>query len=491
MEDDGAISRQTPSPSSAILTFVPDKDVKEIVTRPQVDNIITSSAEKQMVLRDRRSVIQDSSPYRRRRLSVVLEHSTLSTVKGGELNKVPIDELEADSAEMFAKSDSDIPFPGLADKKACVSENKMDAQSPDTKHESGTSELASEPDNECLETSECIDPVKYGSGTRTPDTSTFTDKSENESKISGGNDNIIIKGIQGTSEPLHESKEESTPSKKFSVIVTTVSKPSLPNSQFSQSISAISNTEVSSTLLVKKDVRNPALKDNEPVVSSSGAVCLSINSTKSESRICQEVSDAKEVEQPVFRLGQEGNYSSYVNQFRTNTLALNKQQQMEQRDKKRSVSHKFSLNEFKWHGDTCGTKEVILNTLRFSVVGLENAIPSAFMHPSWPVQRSTWVRAVHMSKTPKEFAAALSFLESSIRPICYLSVWNDSVGHVELRRVISEARHTGIKKKDHKEEEEESELDRKGFGKCCYCYFYCYCYSTTANVQINIIPFNV
>lgn len=462
VEDDVAISRQTPSPSSAILTFVPDKDVKEIVTRPQVDNTITSSAEKQMVLRDRRSVIQDSSPYRRRRLSVVLEHSTLSTVKGGELNKVPIDELEADSAEMFAKSDSDIPC-GLADKKACVSENKMDAQSPDTKHESGTSELASEPDNECLETSECIDPVKYGSGTRTPDTSTFTDKSENESKISGGNDNIIIKGIQGTSEPLHESKEESTPSKKFSVIVTTVSKPSLPNSQFSQSKSAISNTEVSSTLSVKKDVRNPALKDNEPVVSSSGAVCLSINSTKSESRVCQEVSDAKEVEQPVFRLGQEGNYSSYVNQFRTNTLALNKQQQMEQRDKKRSVSHKFSLNEFKWHGDTCGTKEVILNTLRFSVVGLENAIPSAFMHPSWPVQRSTWVRAVHMSKTPKEFAAALSFLESSIRPICYLSVWNDSVGHVELRRVISEARHTGIKKKDHKEEEEESELDRKGF----------------------------
>ena len=69
-----------------------------------------------------------------------------------------------------------------------------------------------------------------------------------------------------------------------------------------------------------------------------------------------------------------------------------------------------------------------------------------------------------MSKTPQEFAAALSFLQSSIRPICYLNVWNDAVGHVELHRVVSEARQTGPKKKDHKEDEEEPELESKGFG---------------------------
>ena len=272
----------------------------------------------------------------------------------------------------------------------------------------------------------------------------FTGKSESEAQLSPASD-IITKEIP-------ESSEEG---KKCS---GTASSSSLTNIQ---SKNAVIKTEVSSSLPVKNAISTPSLKDS--------TVDPSKPDVKKESTSIDTV--AKEVvEKPVFKLGQEGNYSSYVNQFTSNTLALNKQQQVDQRDKKRSVSHKFSLNEFKWHGDTCGSKEVILNTLRFSIVGVENSIPSAFMHPSWPVQRSTWVKAVHMSKTPKEFAAALSFLESSIRPICYLSVWNDAVGHVELRRVMSESRQAGIKKKDHREEEEEPELDPKGFGKWYFCY---------------------
>ena len=237
-------------------------------------------------------------------------------------------------------------------------------------------------------------------------------------------------------------------------------------------------TEVPSSSLVNSSVALPAsttsgMNDTKPVtVSSSGTASHQQSSVVVTSAAGNSVPTAKQaVVEPVFRLGSEANYSSYVNQFASNPLALTKQQQLEQRDKKRSVTHKFSLNEFKWHGDVCGSKEVILNTLRFSIVSLENSIASSFMHPTWTVQRSTWIKAVHLSKTPQEFAAALSCLESSIRPICYLSVWNDAVGHVELHRVMSEARQVGTKKKDHKEEEEEPELENKGFGKWTSFYF--------------------
>ena len=49
-------------------------------------------------------------------------------------------------------------------------------------------------------------------------------------------------------------------------------------------------------------------------------------------------------------LGQEGNYKLYKNQYTTNSLALNKHQHNEERDRKRYLSHKFSLtpaSEFK------------------------------------------------------------------------------------------------------------------------------------------------
>lgn len=49
----------------------------------------------------------------------------------------------------------------------------------------------------------------------------------------------------------------------------------------------------------------------------------------------------------------ENGFKTYVNQYSTNIAALNKQQRNEERDKKRHLSHKFSLtqaSEFKWAG---------------------------------------------------------------------------------------------------------------------------------------------
>lgn len=62
----------------------------------------------------------------------------------------------------------------------------------------------------------------------------------------------------------------------------------------------------------------------------------------------------------LYKLGMEGNFRAYVNQFATNVIALNKPQRNEERDKKRHLSHKFSLttaSEFKWIGGEFGRVE--------------------------------------------------------------------------------------------------------------------------------------
>lgn len=396
--------------------------MKKIVTRPQVENTSSPSAEKQMVLRDRRAAGQDS-PYSRKK--PVMLHDD---VKDGDVKSV-------DGAQPTSSLDA-----ALVKEE---SHGKDSAQVPRKEEEEGTTEMCA------------------------------VEEAGKESTIPSEIESVLKKGQISTG-----ASTDSTISDKLTVENTSskneTDEPKITVSQNGISAQASSiKTELPSLSSANSSMALPAstaagVKDSKPViVSSSGTASHQQPSALEASTAGNSVPSAKDaVEEPVFRLGSEANYSSYVNQFTSNPLALTKQQQLEQRDKKRSVTHKFNLNEFKWHGEVCGSKEVVLNTLRFSVVSLENSIASSFMHPTWPVQRSTWVKAVHLSKTPQEFAAALSFLESSIRPICYLSVWNDAVGHVELHRVLSEARQVGTKKKDgHKEEEEEPEVESKGFGE--------------------------
>ena len=167
---------------------------------------------------------------------------------------------------------------------------------------------------------------------------------------------------------------------------------------------------------------------------------------------------------PVFKLGAEGNYKLYVNQYFTTSLALNKYQHMEQRDRKRSVAKFCPLYDFKWTGEPFGNKDTILNALRCSIVALEGSIPTAFMHPAWPVQRSTWVRAVHSSATPCDFAASLNFLLDLIKPICFLPVWREAVGHLKFGRIPVENR-GAPKKKEHKDDADDEEEEVRDIGE--------------------------
>lgn len=92
----------------------------------------------------------------------------------------------------------------------------------------------------------------------------------------------------------------------------------------------------------------------------------------------------------MFKLGQEGKYKGYQNQYSTNVLALNKHQHREDHDKRRHLSHKFSLttaSEFKWNSSIYGSRSLIVSTLRLTIVQLETNIPGPFMHPNWASHR--------------------------------------------------------------------------------------------------------
>ncbi|XP_027373516.1 nucleosome-remodeling factor subunit BPTF isoform X2 [Bos indicus x Bos taurus] len=162
-----------------------------------------------------------------------------------------------------------------------------------------------------------------------------------------------------------------------------------------------------------------------------------------------------------FKLGQEGKYRVYHNQYSTNSFALNKHQHREDHDKRRHLAHKFCLTpagEFKWNGSVHGSKVLTISTLRLTITQLENNIPSSFLHPNWASHRANWIKAVQMCSKPREFALALAILECAVKPVVMLPIWRESLGHTRLHRMTSIEREEKekVKKKEKKQEEEET-----------------------------------
>uniref|UniRef100_A0A671KD59 Nucleosome-remodeling factor subunit BPTF-like n=1 Tax=Sinocyclocheilus anshuiensis TaxID=1608454 RepID=A0A671KD59_9TELE len=162
-----------------------------------------------------------------------------------------------------------------------------------------------------------------------------------------------------------------------------------------------------------------------------------------------------------FKLGQEGKFRVYHNQYSTNTLALNKHQHREDHDKRRHLSHKFCMTpagEFKWNGSLYGSKALTVSTLRLTIIQLENNIPAPFLHPNWASHRSNWIKAVQMCSKAREFALALAILECAIKPVVMLPMWKDSLGHTRLHRMTSVEREEKekVKKREKKLEDEET-----------------------------------
>lgn len=167
----------------------------------------------------------------------------------------------------------------------------------------------------------------------------------------------------------------------------------------------------------------------------------------------------------LYKLGMENTFRTYVNQFTTNVIALNKPQRNEERDKKRHLSHKFSLtaaSEFKWMGGLSGSKTLLTTTLKQTILQLEQAIPTSFMHPNWHMLKKHWLGIIGNCQQARDFAKALIVLQVCIKPVVFANVWHEQLGHIKLARVTAQEREERkkIEKREKKERDEEEERNR-------------------------------
>lgn len=167
----------------------------------------------------------------------------------------------------------------------------------------------------------------------------------------------------------------------------------------------------------------------------------------------------------LFKLGMENSFKTYVNHFATNIFALNKPQRNEEKNKERFLSHEFSLttaSEFKWVGILNGTHSNVISTLRQTVVSLEQAIVTPFMHPHWPSLRKLWLQAVSHCSKPTDFAKVMIILQACIKSPVFANVWHEKLGHTKLQRVTLAAREEKkkLEKREKRERDDEEERNR-------------------------------
>lgn len=174
-------------------------------------------------------------------------------------------------------------------------------------------------------------------------------------------------------------------------------------------------------------------------------------------RISKKVSTQSTINNYLYRLGLEGNYKNYQNQFVTNQLSLNKHQHAEERDKKRHLSHKFSLttaSEHKWQGILNGNRLSCVQSLRQTILSLESQFSAPFLHPNWTLHRPNWLKAVNMCSNAKDFALAISILESSMKPVLFNPIWLESLGFTHLQKT------TFVDREDRKKQEKRDRRDQ-------------------------------
>uniref|UniRef100_A0A182TCM2 Uncharacterized protein n=1 Tax=Anopheles maculatus TaxID=74869 RepID=A0A182TCM2_9DIPT len=162
----------------------------------------------------------------------------------------------------------------------------------------------------------------------------------------------------------------------------------------------------------------------------------------------------------------ENGHKNYVNQYAVHPIALNKPQRNEERDKKRHLSHKFSLtpvSEFKWlGGGLYATQQQIITTIRQTLLALEQAIVTPFMHHNWNRLRKVWINAIGVCTTPNEFARALCMFQTCLRGVVFASVWHEQLGHTKMYRITLAEREEKkkLEKREKRERDDEEERNR-------------------------------
>ncbi|XP_062542948.1 LOW QUALITY PROTEIN: nucleosome-remodeling factor subunit NURF301-like [Armigeres subalbatus] len=170
-----------------------------------------------------------------------------------------------------------------------------------------------------------------------------------------------------------------------------------------------------------------------------------------------------------FKLGMENGFKAYVNQYSINPIALNKPQRNEDRDKKRHLSHKFSLtqaSEFKWLGGGMNsTQTQIISTIKQSIIALEQAVASPYLHQNWTKLRKIWIGAISACTKAKDFARILCILQSCMRSVIFAGVWHEQLGHTKMYKITSAEREEKkkLEKREKRERDDEEERNRSTF----------------------------
>lgn len=176
-----------------------------------------------------------------------------------------------------------------------------------------------------------------------------------------------------------------------------------------------------------------------------------------------------------FKLGMENGFKTFVNQYTVNPIALNKPQRNEERDKRRHLSHKFSLtaaSEFIWKGDNNGSVESVLNILRQTMICFERDVHASFMITNWEEDtiRKVWVRSVQNSTKPSDFAHNILLLQACFKSVIFANVWHEQLGHIKFHRTTSAEREERKKmeKREKRERDDEEERNRLAFNYVKY-----------------------
>lgn len=170
-----------------------------------------------------------------------------------------------------------------------------------------------------------------------------------------------------------------------------------------------------------------------------------------------------------FKLGMENGFKAYVNQYTINPIALNKPQRNEDRDKKRHLSHKFSLtqaSEFKWlGGGLYNTQNQIISTIKQTIISLEQGVASPFLHQNWTKLRKVWISAISACTKATDFARILCILQACMRGVIFASVWHEQLGHIKMYRITSAEREEKkkLEKREKRERDDEEERNRMTF----------------------------
>lgn len=167
----------------------------------------------------------------------------------------------------------------------------------------------------------------------------------------------------------------------------------------------------------------------------------------------------------LYKLGHENIFKTYANLYNFDPLAMSRGKQNEERDRKRHMSHKFSLttaSECKYGiKDLNGcTRQIQISAIRGALTHMENILPTTLMHVNWPMLRKTWLANVQSGTCATDFSRAMLMISACIRNAVYNPVWSESAGHVRFSRMTLMEREERKKSEKRDKKDKDDEEDR-------------------------------